>query len=344
MRAGWYAVRVARSPRARDMARVGGGALVRLLEAITERPELRLNLHGRKIGDLVVLGTVPNVPWPSGRSQMGRTAWLCQSACGRRIVVPTMHLTRKRNPFRNCGCRHLKPSVIAKPLSPDTPPLSPLAVPCDRPVTGSANGNGNGHGSLPLTTTAQQALGRVHDQQSPLGRVRRVCHSVTEGRRHERRAARWRSVRVREDRDDAVRSNGGAVVHHVARRSVGGAHRSRGSPHIATRSAVTIGSATPAGTTPVRTRERLARMAQNRLSAKGRRCLSPSALHHREERTWAIYFFQKPRRHTHLMTLLHCPARHRRRSTPCTAGIIECAGGRHSQGHRIEQGRTVRAG
>jgi hypothetical protein len=92
------------------------------------RPELRLNLHGRQIGDLVVVGTVPNVPWPSGRSPMGRTAWLCQCACGRRIVVPTMHLTRKRNPLRNYGAGAIFGGLHGAACSNRAPHELPVAV------------------------------------------------------------------------------------------------------------------------------------------------------------------------------------------------------------------------
>ena len=118
----------------------------------------RRDLRGQQVGHLRVLQRAPNVPRRSRHLAKGHTAWVCQCRCSRVIVVTTASLTNVGHPTTHCGCEHLKPSM-AQPPTDST--LTPVEVP-------------------ECITTAQQALNRFHDEQSPLGRVRRVCRPVEE--------------------------------------------------------------------------------------------------------------------------------------------------------------------
>ena len=102
----------------------------------------------------------PNIPARSGttRSRHGHTAWFCECACGRVVLITTDMLTRapgKRT--THCGCRHQKPA-----LEPSVAATAPAPTVAEN------------------ITTAQQALTRFHDEHSSLGRVRRICRPVDE--------------------------------------------------------------------------------------------------------------------------------------------------------------------
>jgi hypothetical protein len=126
-----------------------------------KRPRQRRDLRGHIVGELRVLRPGPNIPARSGttRSRHGHTAWFCECACGRVVLVTTDMLTRARGRrTTHCGCRHLKPA-------PEPPPVATAAP---APVVAER------------TTTAQQALNRLHDEHSPLGRVRVVSRPADE--------------------------------------------------------------------------------------------------------------------------------------------------------------------
>ena len=117
----------------------------------------RRHLRGQQIGALRVLERAPNVLSRTGSLPKGLTAWFCQCACSRVIVVTTANLTRTAAPpTTHCGCLRLKPAVALPSPDRTAPPVEvPLRM-----------------------TTAQQALDRFHDEHSPIGRVRRVCRPV----------------------------------------------------------------------------------------------------------------------------------------------------------------------
>jgi hypothetical protein len=117
-----------------------------------KRPWRRRNLRGQVIGELTVLRPGPDLPARAGttRSEHGHTAWQCQCACGRVVLIPTGQLTHQR-PTTHCGCRHLKPALEPSP-APQTRPEAPPVV--ERPTTG------------------QQVLDRLHDERFG-GRVSR---------------------------------------------------------------------------------------------------------------------------------------------------------------------------
>jgi hypothetical protein len=109
----------------------------------------RRHLAGARIGHLRVVARAANAP--SRSLAKGLTAWVCECTCGRRIVVTTAAL-QSHHPTKHCGCLALKPTAPAAAVVPDR------------------------------ATSAQQALDRVHDEQAPLGRVRRVAWPVEDDR------------------------------------------------------------------------------------------------------------------------------------------------------------------
>ena len=126
------------------------------------RPHQRVNLLGRRIGELLVLAPGPNLPSGSPRLPAGRTSWRVRCSCGREFYEATANLTRTRKPTTHCGCRFLKPAAptprIAEPA---------IATPAR---------------SLPplKTTGSAEALRQFHDAHSAIGACRRVCRSVDE--------------------------------------------------------------------------------------------------------------------------------------------------------------------
>ncbi len=55
------------------------------------------NLKGRRFGKLVVLEKAIS-------DKKGYVMWKCLCDCGNEIIVPGVHLTRKKRPKRSCGC------------------------------------------------------------------------------------------------------------------------------------------------------------------------------------------------------------------------------------------------
>lgn len=126
----------------------------------------RRNLTGHRVGDFLVLRPAPPVPRRTDPTRLV-TAWYCQCVCGRSVVVATFYLTRRLRPVTHCGCRHLRPTADQDRL-PAMGPQEPLPA------------GGMGPQEVWPATTAQQWLTRLHDEQSPLGRVRRVGRPVND--------------------------------------------------------------------------------------------------------------------------------------------------------------------
>lgn len=69
-------------------------------------PPKYLQLKGKQIGDLKVLGRVST---PKGK----RPKWRCECSCGKRISVGHQCLIRK-NPKSHCGCKRKGPATLFK--------------------------------------------------------------------------------------------------------------------------------------------------------------------------------------------------------------------------------------
>jgi hypothetical protein len=126
-----------------------------------KRPWQRRDLRGQVVGELRVLRPGPNIPARTGNPPGGHTAWYCECACGRVVLIPTGLLTHRR-PTTHCGCRHLKPA-----LEPAQPATAPAPAPAPTPAPAAALDPPE------RITTGQQWLDRFHDENSPLGRVSR---------------------------------------------------------------------------------------------------------------------------------------------------------------------------